>query len=301
MTLFARAISYAVAVTILQTAWVAAASAESILFIGNSFTFGAASPVQKYRASSVTDINKSGIGGVPALFKTFTEQTGLDYQVSLETEGGKGLDFHLKQRRDLISGRWDVVVLQDYSTLDIRNPGNAAAQVDNVRAISPFLRSQHAKVRLLLEATWSRADQTYLMSGHWYGRPIEAMADDLRAAADLSIHASPQVSAVIPVGQAWNRAFAKNIADANPYDGLDFGKVDLWTYDQYHASMYGYYLAALVIFGEVTGRDPRVLGEKEIAAAELGIAPRLAVRFQETAFEQLEAEKHRPRAIGTSR
>lgn len=57
-------------------------SAESILFVGNSFTFGAHSPVMRYRPDVVRDLNKEGIGGVPALFKTFAEQAGLDWTVS---------------------------------------------------------------------------------------------------------------------------------------------------------------------------------------------------------------------------
>jgi hypothetical protein len=36
--------------------------------------------------------------------------------------------------------------------------------------------------------------------------------------------------------------------------------VNLWASDSYHASAFGYYLHALVVFGEVTGLDPRVLG-----------------------------------------
>ena len=39
----------------------------SVLFIGNSFTYGWGSPVRHYRASTVTDLNNEGIGGVPAL------------------------------------------------------------------------------------------------------------------------------------------------------------------------------------------------------------------------------------------
>ncbi len=74
------------------------AFAESVLFVGNSFTFGASSPVWKYRAESVSDLNKGGVGGVPALFKTFAEQAGLDYSVSLETVGGTDLEFHLTQK-----------------------------------------------------------------------------------------------------------------------------------------------------------------------------------------------------------
>ncbi|MGZ3306812.1 MAG: hypothetical protein ACXU8U_13205, partial [Asticcacaulis sp.] len=79
-------------------------------------------------------------------------------------------------------------------------------------------------------------------------------------------------------------------ADANPYDGIDAGKVNLWNTDHYHASVYGYYLEALTIFGSVTGRDPRSLGANECAAADLGIAPAQAATLQQVAFEQLSAE-----------
>jgi len=55
-----------------------AARAETILFVGNSFTFGALSPVRPYKAQTVTDLNGEGIGGVPALFKAFAVESGLD-------------------------------------------------------------------------------------------------------------------------------------------------------------------------------------------------------------------------------
>ena len=74
------------------------AAGTSILFIGNSFLFGSGSAVRFYRADTVTDLNNEGIGGVPALFKSFTQQAGLDYDVSLETRGGVGLDFHLANK-----------------------------------------------------------------------------------------------------------------------------------------------------------------------------------------------------------
>ena len=45
----------------------------SVLFIGNSFTYGYGSATKYYRADSVTDLNNDGIGGVPSLFKSFTE------------------------------------------------------------------------------------------------------------------------------------------------------------------------------------------------------------------------------------
>ncbi|MCH2463273.1 MAG: hypothetical protein MK335_08560 [Gemmatimonadetes bacterium] len=56
---------------------------RSILFIGNSFTFGSGSAVRFWRANTVTDLNEEGIGGVPALFKSFADQTELSYDVYL--------------------------------------------------------------------------------------------------------------------------------------------------------------------------------------------------------------------------
>ena len=56
------------------------ACANSILFVGNSFTFGGDSPpVQEFQPETVTDLNREGVGGVPALFKAFTREAGLTY------------------------------------------------------------------------------------------------------------------------------------------------------------------------------------------------------------------------------
>src|SRR3954471_22796184 len=81
---------------------VAGAAGTRVLFIGNSFLFGSGSAVRFYRADTVTDLNGEGTGGVPALFKSFTQQAGLDYDVALETRGGAGLDFHLANKLAVI-------------------------------------------------------------------------------------------------------------------------------------------------------------------------------------------------------
>src|SRR4051812_37629997 len=265
----------------------AAQSHPSVLFIGNSFTFAAGSPVQFYRADTVTDLNNEGIGGVPALFKSFTQQAGLDYDVSLETRGGAGLDFHLANKREVIAGRaWDAVVMHGYSTLDADKPGDPAKLVATSQQMAELLRGRNPKVDIYLMATWSRADQTYPQTGAWTGQPIEAMARDVRAAYDKAAAASA-VKTVIPVGEAWTRAMQAGVADPNPYDGIEPGKVNLWSYDHYHASAHGYYLEALVIFGSLTGRDPRSLGENECSGFELGLARSEVKALQQVAFDQL--------------
>jgi hypothetical protein len=110
------------------------------------------------------------------------------------------------------------------------------------------------------------------------------MALDLRAGYDKADRASDLISGVIPVGQAWNRAIASGLADPNPFDGKDTG-INLWAPDAYHASVYGYYLEALTIFGNVTGRDPRALGAGDQVAKDLGIGPEIAVALQALAAQ----------------
>lgn len=263
------------------------AQPRAILFVGNSFTFGANSAVRYWRAGSVNDLNGYGYGGVPALFKAFADEAGLAYTVSLETEGGKTLGFHYRERRQQIDRRWDAVVLQEYSTLNPQRPGDPGAYIADVGRLGRMFASRNPAVQVYLTATWTRADQTYRPGGRWYGRPVAQMAQELRVAADMARASTPQVAGVSPVGEAWNRAFASGIADPNPYDGVSFGQLDLWSWDQYHASAAGYYLEALVVFGRVTGVDPRTLGRAERAADELGFSPDQTAALQRIAAEQL--------------
>lgn len=266
-------------------------AATSVLFIGNSFTFGYGSSARYYRADTVTDLNNEGIGGVPALFKSFAVQAGLDYDVYLETRGGSGLDFHLENKLGVIGRRpWDQVVMHGYSTLDAAKPGDPGTLVSTTAQMTEFLQGLNPDVEVFLTATWSRADQTYQPDRPWTGKPIEQMALDVRAGYDQAAAGAPGVKAVNAVGEAWSRAMESGLADANPYDGIDAGKVNLWTWDHYHASTYGYYLEALVVFGNLTGRDPRSLGTNECSGYELGLSQAEVRALQQVAFEQLASE-----------
>jgi len=266
------------------------ALAGSILFIGNSFTFGYGSAVRYYHADTVTDLNGGGQGGVPALFKSFVAQAGLPYEVYLETQPGVGIDWHLEHKLELIGQRpWDTVVMHGFSTLDPKKPGDPGVLITTVHQMAEFLRTKNSAADIRIMATWPRADQTYDPKGAWYGKPIEAMDRDIREGYNRAAAATAGIK-VIPVGDAWVRAMRTGVADANPYDGIDAGKINLWTYDNYHASVYGYYLDALVVFGSVTGRDPRSLGNSECSAFELGFSAAQVGALQQVAFDQLTAE-----------
>jgi hypothetical protein len=266
------------------------ARAASILFIGNSFTFGHGSAVHYYRAGSVADLNGQGVGGVPALFKSFTSQAGLNYDVYLETEPGVGIEWHLEHRAALLGQRpWDEVIMNGYSTLDQKKPGDPAVLVAAVGQMTQFLRTRNPAVELRLIATWPRADQVYDAKGAWYGKSLEVMTRDIRAGYAQAVAATPGIKAVIPVGDAWMRAIHTGIAAANPYHGIDAGQVNLWTFDSYHASTFGYYLDALMVFGSVTGRDPRSLGVNECSGYELGLSTTQIGALQQVAFDELAA------------
>lgn len=292
----ARALALGVAMLLGGTAAAQGATAQgttaapSIVFVGNSFTYGANSPVWKYRAGTVTDLNNQGVGGVPALFKVFTQQAGLDYAVSLETQGGSDFAWHMREKSAVLDRHWDHVILQGYSTLDQANPGNPATIMRDAPLFAAMMHARNPNVDVRLTATWSRADQVYTPTGHWRGKPVETMAKDLRRAYEMAKLGSPQIRGVIPVGDAWNRAFATGFADTNPYDGIEADKVNLWTWDNYHASSFGYYIEALMVFGAITGKDPLSLGRNELAAQELGISPAQAVAMQQLAHDELAAQ-----------
>ncbi len=141
---------------------------QTILFIGNSFTFGSGSAVRFWRTNTVTDLNDDHVGGVPALFKSFTDQAGLPYDVYLETRGDSAFDYHLQEKLDEITSRaWDVVVAHSYSTLDRDHPNDPTALLATGRQLSDVLHERSPSVEFYVTATWSRPDLTYREGTPW--------------------------------------------------------------------------------------------------------------------------------------
>jgi MYXO-CTERM domain-containing protein len=122
----------------------------SVLFVGNSYTFGRNDPVMSYNAANVTDLthamwvaNPAGTnvfephpwGGVAGIFKQFTVQAGLDYNVALSTRNAASLRGHFLNtnpagwdlRGNIGSAAWNKVVLQEQSDEPLtRQPGLAS-------------------------------------------------------------------------------------------------------------------------------------------------------------------------------
>ena len=266
----------------------AQAESTSILFIGNSFTYGELASVQRYGTSSVTDLRGTGIGGVPALFKAFSLQAGFDYDVYLETQPGSNLDYHYLSQRPLIDRSWDRVVMHGQSNLDFGAPNDPTKITLYTDILGDMFRARNPDVEIALTATWSRADLTYRTASPWLGQPIEQMGIDVQKGYEFAAARNADlVDHVNPVGLAWNASFAAGIADRNPYDGIGAGLLNLWASDNYHASNYGYYLHALTVFGLETGYDVRLLGGNERAGTELGFTSAQMTALQAVVFQTI--------------
>jgi hypothetical protein len=274
------------------------AAAANIVFIGNSFTHGNYQPVLRYNNANVIDLNGTNYGGVPGIFKTFADESGLAYTVYIEAVSGQSLQYHYNNKRtQLASQVWDTVVMHDYSTLNSSSPGNPANLYTYSALLEQFVHgtapvanaNANPAANVYLMQTWARADQVYnTPSSPWYNTSLEQMTSDLHNAYYTAAALDTNIKGVIPVGDAWLLSVNTGISDRNPYNGIEPGKLNLWNVDSYHASIWGSYLEALTLYGQITGRDPRSLGSAESAAATLGISPIEATTLQVLAFQQLQ-------------
>jgi hypothetical protein len=183
-----------------------------VLFIGNSYT-------------SRNDL--------PGLLRAICAES--DPPVALETEaivaGGASLRRHWNAGiavRSLNDAPWDYVVLQEQSTLPVKN---AARYHDNVRLFVPAIRERGARIVLYLN--WSRM-----------GAPQSQDALDTTV-----VQIGREIGATIaPVGPAWRDMIA---AHPSP---------PLYEKDGSHPTAAGSYLAACVFYSALSGLQPRGWG-----------------------------------------
>lgn len=282
-----------------------------VLFVGNSFTHGKFTPVLNYNAASVTDVNfgqpissprgeitfgePPPFGGIPGIFKKFTVQAGLTYDIQLETCSGKGLSYHYTNALSVIAQpNWDVIILQDLSTgpVPVGRGGDPTGFITAVNQLETAIHQQNAATQIWLYQTWARADLTYLPANDYFGEPIETMFDDVRTGYQNALAQNANLMGLIPAGDAWIRAIGSiatpGFAIRNPYTQLGQG-MNLWGVDHYHPSKYGAYLNALVIYGRLTGGDPVGIDTSNVVGAELGLTAGDSLVLRQTARDTLVA------------
>ena len=199
-----------------------------VLFIGNSFT---------------------ARNDVPTLIAQLAAARGHALTHRLIQAGGASLRMHWNKgeaQRAIAESRWDRVVLQEQSTLPIKNPRRMH---ENVRLFDEVIRASGAQTVLYL--TWARRHAP------------ETQALITRAYREIGAELG---AAVAPVGEAWERVLQTP------------GHPDLYDADGSHPSLAGSYLAACVLFATLYGENP--VG---IASDVVGLGPAAVERLQAAA------------------
>lgn len=259
--------------------------AQSVLFVGNSFTFFP----RQLTPGRVTELNSTPASGVPSLFQLIAVAGGQNPEVTMETVGGKTLQFHYETKRELIDKAWDVVVLQDYSTGPLPAADGGTKSRDSFNAHVPKLKdlftAQNPAVKIWLYETWARPD--LVTKGRFAS--LDEMQDGLRSAYSTAAKENA-LQGWAPVGDAFLAAVKQGLAD-NPATPEVEGPLQLWGKDNYHQSAVGSYLAAVLFYGCIYDADPRTLPADNAAAVSVDLSTADAEKLHALAWEQLQAAK----------
>jgi len=241
------------------------ARADDVLFIGNSFTFGATAP----------EVQKNG--GVPKLFAEIAAAKGRQVSTSAVTAGGKDWAWHLAQpatEKALGSKPWTWVVLQDFSTRPT-HLGNVEQFVHDGETFSEKIAQGSPHAGIVLYETWARPPGMFYLLKPPFG-PEEMMRELHesygRLRDDLAAKNSNREARVAPVGTAF------------ALDAAKYPAINLNASDKHHATAEGYYLAALVIY-ETIYHDSAKGAPTSFFHGELVIPADDAAKLEEIADE----------------
>ncbi len=206
-----------------------------ILFIGNSFT-------QRNDLPAL-------LAGLAA-----TASAGTRLESELVAAGGASLRQHLNKGTAgllLAEGGWDYVVLQEQSTLPIKNPKRTQ---ENIRDFHGIIADSGA--RTVLYMTWARLNAPETQA------TLTATYDEIGTELGVT---------VVPAGLAWQQALAQTTATASATATAPV----LHDADKSHPTLAGSYLAALcfqwTLFGEPVGEPAAAgkipVGERSMLAA----------------------------------
>jgi hypothetical protein len=193
-----------------------------VLMVGNSYTFHHSLHILLQRVAE-------GVAGGPRLL------------VDTEARGGYSLRSHLRNGQALArirSGRYSHVVLQGHSMSALDHPDQLAADAER------FKQAVDATTgHTVFYATWARSPEARLYRTHKLVHSFEEMTERVDATyTDISQRLR---AALAPVGRAFERALIQN------------PKLALWDSDGSHPTVAGSFMAACVLYGAITGADPR--------------------------------------------
>ena len=184
------------------------AARTRVLFVGNSLTF---------------------YNDLPGLVQQMSAREERPLEVQSVTSAYASLQWHWamgKPQELLAQGKWDYVVLQEFSRRPVTDPQNSAKYFELFAA-----EARQAGAKPLIFQNWTRA-------GH-----------DSEYAAMLATYQTVKAQtggAIVPIGAAWLMC-----AQEHP-------EITLFLDDR-HPTDEGTYLAACVLYGAIYGKDPTAL------------------------------------------
>lgn len=123
------------------------AQAQSVLFIGNSFTF------------ADFGVQARPMGGVPELFARIARQDGHTPQVQMVAPGGTTMHQHFDNGHGEItaikSKQWDYVVLQGYSSDATHAAPHSGEFLEYGKKIAEVIRQNNSATKIVLYETWA--------------------------------------------------------------------------------------------------------------------------------------------------
>ena len=197
-----------------------------LLFIGNSFT---------------------ARNDVPGMLAQLTAARGWHLQHELISAGGASLRMHWNKgeaQQAMQQTRYDYVVLQEQSTLPIKN---ALRMHENIRLFDQAIKDSGAKTALYL--TWARQNVP------------ETQAAITNAYTTIGAELG---ATVVPVGIAW-QSFLRQYNHSVLHDK-----------DQSHPTLAGSYLAACVFFAVLFDENPVGIACNRLTQAEAELLQKTA-------------------------
>jgi hypothetical protein len=193
-----------------------------VLIVGNSYTRFNVFPRLLQRLAA----------GVPG---------GVRMLVDAEARSGFSLRMHLRGGQALPrirAGHYSHVVLQAHSMSAIDHPSELAADVERFKQTADQV---HA--RTVLYETWPRHPGARLYRKH----PLVHSYEDMAGRVEHTYaEIAQQLGAVLaPIGSAFEHAFSSE------------PELAVWGPDGSHPTLAGSFLAACVLYGSITGEDPR--------------------------------------------
>jgi hypothetical protein len=203
------------------------------------------------------------VNDLPGTVAALGELSGDTIRVAASVGANLALVDHLNGGSDAVArieqGGWNFVVLQQGpSTVPI----NRDSLILWTQWFDPYIRKANAKPALLM--VWPSSDRY-------------AYFDEVRKSYQQAAQAVNGV--FIPAGEGWLQAWA---ADAS---------LSLYGSDGYHPSVLGTYVAALVVYERVTGKDCRSLPATALASGGYDL------KLPEALVRKLQAAAHEANAL----